>query len=134
MAVLKGWIFDAYLVPQGISLWVIDESGRMHTFLDPWRPRLFVSPSPLLSRLLASCRVAVTTRLTSGKDFFTLAEFPVVEIRVHNPLLYDALVARLEAVPGLGLFNCDIHLVQAYHYERGHLPVKGCSKPMPPGS
>ena len=41
---MKGWLFDAYPVEQGITLWVIDAEGRMHTFLDPWEPRFFVRP------------------------------------------------------------------------------------------
>jgi DNA polymerase elongation subunit (family B) len=126
MPTLHGWIFDAYLIPEGVALWVIDERGRMHQRVDGWQPRLFVGPSPLLDKHLAQNRVPVTTRMTCRKDLFSGTSLAVVEIRVRNPLQYNRFVAGLEAIEGLRLFNCDIHLVQAYHYERGHFPLAKC--------
>src|SRR5476651_39958 len=101
MAKIQGWIFDGYLVAGGISLWIIDESGRMHTALDPWQPRLFAGLSPQLSRFLARSKIPVITRRTERKDFYTLAPVSVLEIRVWNPLQYGGLVIQLEAIEGL---------------------------------
>ncbi|TPW20482.1 MAG: hypothetical protein FD126_1651, partial [Elusimicrobia bacterium] len=35
---LRGWIFDSHAARHGVRLWVLDESGRCHELLDPWRP------------------------------------------------------------------------------------------------
>src|SRR5437016_7656052 len=123
MPTITGWIFDGYPVRQGISVWIIDQDGRMHVALDRWQPRLFVGDSPRLSRFLARNRIPMTTGRTERRDFYTLASVPVVEIRVHNPLAYNRFVAQLEAIEGLTLYNCDLHLVQTWHYERDHFPL-----------
>jgi DNA polymerase elongation subunit (family B) len=120
---ISGWIFDAYLVPEGVALWLINAAGRTHTLLDRWQPRLFVGESPLLSPFLARNKIPVTPRPTERKDFFTGVMRPVIEIRVQNPLHYNDLVKHLESLEGLALFNCDIPLIQAWHYERGHFPL-----------
>jgi DNA polymerase elongation subunit (family B) len=124
--VISGWIFDAYPVAQGISLWVLDEHGRMHTFLDRWQPRLFVQDEPRLSRFLSKTRIAIDQRLVERRDFFTHQPRRVREIRVRNPLQYNDLVNGLQEIENLELFNCDIHPVQSYHYERGHFPLGRC--------
>src|ERR1051326_6650540 len=134
MAKIKGWIFDGYLVSGGVSLWIIDESGRMQTAFDPWQPRLFVKPSPRLASFLSRQKTPLTTRRTERKEFYTLKSIPVLEIRVHDPLLYNRFVMELEAMEGLELYNCDLHLIQAWHYERKHFPLaKGIFETDPHG-
>ena len=41
--IIRGWIFDAYPLLSGMSLWVLDEEGRMHALRDAWEPRFYVS-------------------------------------------------------------------------------------------
>jgi len=123
MQQIKGWIFDGYPVSDGISLWIIDEDGRMHTVRDRWQPRLFAAPCPLLTRFLSRNKIQITTTRTERRDFYSLSTVPVIDIRVHNPLEYNLFVAQLEAIEGLNLFNCDLHLVQTWHYERRHFPL-----------
>ncbi len=120
---IAGWIFDAYLIPVGISLWVMDADGQMHMFHDAWRPRLFALPSFPLTRFLAQSPISISTQMIERKEFFSERSVQVLEIRVHNPLEYNKLNIGLQAIAGIELFNCDIHLVQAYHYERGHFPL-----------
>ena len=36
---ISGWIFDAYPLTSGMSLWILDEQGRMHALRDPWQDR-----------------------------------------------------------------------------------------------
>lgn len=122
MKTLKGWIFDAYLVSEGVGVWIVDELDQMHAVLDVWQPRLYVLPSPLLDSFLKKNRVAVECRMVRRNDFYTGRSMDVVEIRV-NPLEHERFLRALEAVRGLSLFNCDIHLVQAWHFERKHFPL-----------
>ena len=44
--IIRGWIFDAYPLASGMSLWVLDDRGRMHALRDAWEPRFFVSAGP----------------------------------------------------------------------------------------
>jgi len=120
---IPGWIFDAYPTSEGISLWVLDPEGKMHALLDPWQPRLFAQEGPKLERFLARNRIPILERRAERADFFTRRNVPVREIRVKNPLRYNDFVNRIQEVQDLELYNCDIHSVQAYHYERGHFPL-----------
>jgi DNA polymerase elongation subunit (family B) len=120
---ISGWIFDAYPVREGIALWLIDREGRSHVALDDWRPRLFARDGALLNNFLARNRIAIRIQPVVRTDFFTHQPLAVREIRLENPLEYDDFVARIQEVENLDLYNCDIHPVQAYHYERGHFPL-----------
>ena len=66
-----------------------------------------------------SCRWVERVELFSGRSL------PVVEVRV-SPLARDGAVRRLKGL-GLSLYSADIHLVQQYHYERGHFPLALCA-------
>jgi len=120
---IRGWIFDAYPLLNGMSLWVLDEDGRMHALRDAWQPRFFVSAGPSFPASIR--RYPISTRCTpvERKDFFTNRPFPVWEVRVGNLLKYSQLVDTLMRRQDIELFNCDIKLVQAYHYERRHFPL-----------
>src|SRR5262245_31961117 len=120
---IEGWIFDAYPVREGVSLWLIDRDGRSHVALDDWRPRLFARDGSLLRDFLARNRIPIRTQPTVRKDFFTRQPLTVQEIRLENPLEYEDFVARIQEVENLDLYNCDIHQVQTYHYERQHFPL-----------
>src|SRR5437016_2459110 len=119
---ITGWIFDAYPLSGGMSLWVLDENGRMHALRDDWRPRLFVRTdhSDALDQALRRLAIPTRRRLVERRDFFTQGAVAVWELRVENPLQYQTLVNPLMTDERLELFNCDIAVVQAYHYERGH--------------
>src|SRR3954470_23272287 len=105
---IEGWIFDAYPIRDGMCLWLIDREGRSHVALDDWPPRLFAADGPLLSDFLARKRIPIPTPPAVGKDFFSQLPLAVQEIRLENPLEYDAFVARIQEVENLDLYNCDI--------------------------
>lgn len=122
---LEGWIFDAYVEPGGMRLWVIDAEGHHFDFLDPWRPVFHLSGTPaqldgarsLLSAQSypTSCRWTEKTELFSGRPQRVLEiECPAVE--------RDKLVKRLKDLR-VALYDADVHLVQTYHYDRDHFPL-----------
>src|SRR5689334_12180586 len=119
----SGWIFDAYLTAEGISLWIIDEHGQMHTLLDRWTPRFYAQEDPRLARFLAQTPIPHDTQITERQDFFTHQPRQVLEIRARNPLQLETLVNEIQKIANLELFNCDIHPVQSYHYDRQHFPL-----------
>ncbi len=123
LMILRGWIFDAYPLADGIALWILDEDGRMHALRDMWHPRFFVSAGPSFPSSIRRYAIPARCTLVARKDFFSQQSVPVWEVRVGNPLKYAQLVNILMRRPELELFNCDIKVVQAYHYERGHFPL-----------
>src|SRR5689334_22887123 len=117
---IRGWIFDAYPLTSGMSLWILDEQGRMHALRDAWEPRFFVSAGPSFPASIRRYPIYTRCRLIERKDFFTNRAVSVWEVRVANPLKYAQLVDILMRRPDIELFNADIKVVQAYHYERRH--------------
>src|SRR5438445_9906208 len=101
---ISGWIFDAYLTGEGISLWILDQGGKMHALLYRWQPRLFAREGPKLVRFLARNRIPITQRTTEREDFFTHEKVAVREIRVTNPLRYNDFVNKIQEVGNLELF------------------------------
>jgi len=126
--ILEAWLFDAYPEPEGMRVWVIDREGRHRHFLDPWLAALYVSgDESRLSRALAFLRRApFPTRAAAVErtDLFSGKAVPVLEVRVP-PLLRGRAAGELKRM-GLTLHSADIHLVQQYHYDRGHFPLARC--------
>ena len=114
----EGWIFDAYPEEKGMRVWAVGRDGAKQDFLDPWRAAFYVGGGPSLPSF-AQSRWVERVELFSGKTF------RVLEVRVC-PRRRDKLVAQLAAA-GFPLYSADIHLVQAYHYDRGHFPLALCS-------
>ncbi len=120
---ISGWIFDAYPLSSGMSLWVLDNQGRMHALRDAWEPRFYVSAGPSFPASIRRYPVPTRCALVERKDFYSNHVMPVWEVRVGNPLKYGQLVDILMRRADIELFNADIKVVQAYHYERQHFPL-----------
>ena len=74
---IHGWIFDAYPVREGISLWILDAKGQMHTLLDAWQPRLYAKDGARLNDFLSRNRTSIRTQLATRKDIFTRTDITV---------------------------------------------------------
>jgi DNA polymerase elongation subunit (family B) len=118
-----GWIFDVYPVAEGMRVWAILSDGRRVHFLDPWRAPFVVDGADWARArsLLAAVRVDLDVVAREGADLYRETVRPVFEVRVP-PLIHGPLVKKLKRA-GVLLYNADIHLVQNYHYERGHFPL-----------
>lgn len=121
---LEGWIFDAYPEAGGMRVWIVMPDGRRRDFLDAWEPVFHLGGS--LSRLgrAGALLAGQSVRGVDKTELFSGEKRRVLEVRV--PVLErDALVSRLKGLE-LELYDADIHLVQAYHYDRGHFPLARC--------
>jgi len=125
---LEGWIFDAYPEASGMRVWIIGRDGRKRAVLDVWRPAFHLAGTSdqleRAARLLASLSYPTDTRWLEKQELFSGRTLSVLEVRV--PVLErDALVKRLAGME-LPLYDADMHLVQTYHYDRGHFPLALC--------
>jgi len=124
----EGWVFDAYPEREGMRIWIAGRDGRRHSVIDPWRPAFHLAGTTAqlksAARILASLNYPTDTGWVEKQELFSGRMLTVLEVRV--PVLErDALVKRLAGLQ-LPLYDADMHLVQAYHYERGHFPLALC--------
>ena len=124
---MEGWLFDAYPVSGGMRVWVIAADGACRSFVDPWSPAFYAGACGARAALSLAQKAPflVSTAWTEKRELFSGETLPVMELRVP-PLARDALAARLRDAD-VPLYGADIHLVQAYHYERGHFPLARCA-------
>lgn len=126
---LEGWIFDAYPEKTGLRVWIISADGRARNFSDDWRPVFHLAGSKTqLSRACAlfnSLPYPVSCRWVDKTELFLGKTLRVLEVQVPA-LARDKLVLKLKGME-LSLYDADVHLVQTYHYERGHFPLARCA-------
>jgi DNA polymerase II len=138
-----GWIFDVYPTPRGLTIWIIDLSGRSLNFFYPFQPSFFLHGT---ERTLKNAvqwierqHIPVQCEVVQKREFYTNDWISVVSVRTLNPLHYTPLVQALlrqSSVPGEGprkfpstdfreveIYNCDIPLPQLFFYESELFPL-----------
>lgn len=143
MPKLNAWLFDAYpdeggparnalpkargttaLPGGGMRVWAIDEAGRAHSFLDPWRSAFFARGTPAqidAIRAFVGAKPDASCRFVEKRDLFSGESSSMLEISCP-PLRRDKLAAEIQQF-GAVLFDSDVHIAQCYHYDRGHFPL-----------
>lgn len=125
MPPLRAWIFDVSVAEDGMDLWLLDADGCLHKARDLWSARFFVGENvSQAGEAIHRHAPACVTTLTEKFDLFTGMSRTVLEARVPPPA-YAPLTRRLTE-QGNTLFDADIPLVQAYHYDRAHFPLARC--------
>ncbi len=127
MAETDGWLFDAYPDEGGMRAWIAARDGRRFSVLDPWRVPFHVGGDERALRRAAKLALRVPgadVRAAERLELFSGETRRVLRVDAE-PLERDALVRRLSALE-LPLYDGDIHLVQAWHYDRGHFPLASC--------
>lgn len=122
---VEGWVFDAYPEEAGMRVWLVESDGGRRCVLDPWRPAFHVGGDGAqlkrALRLLMRLPYRAGMRWVEKRELFLDRTLRVLEVRVPA-LERDGLVRRL-AAEELPLYDADMHLAQAWHYERGHFPL-----------
>ncbi|TBR21941.1 hypothetical protein EPO15_08980, partial [bacterium] len=124
MTNLRGWLFDAHAARSGVRLWVLDEDGRCHELLDPWRPVVRVAArgdSGARAESLLRARLGRPPEKSARAELFSGELTAVWEARLP-PREQVKLTGELKDL-GCELYDADIHPLQAWHYERGHFPL-----------
>ena len=132
LSCLRGWILDLYPSPEGMVLWLIDETGQAHRMAEPFPMALYVGgPSRALAALehtLAARYPRLRLSRTKRFDIFLDREIEVLEATAPNPLAYRALVRELdEEHPHLAFYNVDLNPALVYGLERGIFPLAYCA-------
>lgn len=125
MRTLDAWIFDAYPEEGGMRVWLAGRDGSRLGVLDPWRPYFHaggtVAQLKSVLKVLAGLPYPVETAPVERTELFSGAALRVLRITVPLPER-DRLVKRLAAME-VPLYDADVHLVQTWHYDRGHFPL-----------
>ncbi len=122
---LTGWIFDAYPDEGGMRVWIITPEGRSVHFLDEWMPRFFTgSHFEDVEAHLRKKSYPVRVARKAKTELFSGQIKPVLEIQV--PIEHYFSLAKEFQDRRVALYDGDIHLAQAYHYDRNHFPLAFC--------
>ena len=132
LSCLRGWILDLYPSPEGMVLWLVDETGQAHRLAEPFPMALYVGGA---SRVLAALEHTLAARyprlrLARAKrfDIFLDREIEVLEATAPNPIAYRALFRELdEEHPHLAFYNVDLNPALVYGLERGVFPLAYCA-------
>lgn len=124
----RGWLFDVYPSPGGITLWVIDENGEQHTAAVPFAPSFFMhiarSDEQRVAALVSRFPCRITLDWVVKRELYSNEEWKVLRVQVHDPLQLKDVVRRLEHhFPHFVFFNSDIPPQQTYLYETGLFPL-----------
>lgn len=127
---VKGWIFDLYPIRDGMALWLMTASGTYIRLLVKYAPFFFAAgPRSSLREVvhkLVKRGIPSSACLTERLNLFSNRLTQVLQVKVHNPLLFHAAVKGSAEVEEVELFNCDIPLPQLYLYETGIFPLAWC--------
>ena len=132
LSCLRGWILDLYPSPEGMVLWLIDETGQAHRMVEPFPMALYVGGA---SRALAALEHTLGARYPRLRlararryDLFLDREIEVLEATAPNPIAYRALFRELdEEHPHLAFYNVDLNPALVYGLERGVFPLAYCT-------
>jgi DNA polymerase II len=138
--IVNGWLIDLYPVPEGMTLWVIDENRQRRRLIDrSFRPCFYaVAPEAQLSalgealkrRMPASCAFVDKCTIWDGRGIRAL------EICLEHPTQFAAAVRFAKrSAPSIQLFNSDLMLPPVYCWSKGVFPLARIEAEVdPPGA
>ncbi len=123
-----GWLFDVYPDEDGVTLWLIDESGEKVRCHWPFLPSFFLhlrdQEEHRAVALGAQSPVPVSFARTSQRELFSNETLPVLKVTVWNALRFREAVRFYEKFfPHFAFFNSDILPSQLFLYESGLFPL-----------
>jgi DNA polymerase-2 len=112
-------------------VWLLTDEGRRLRLLDPFHPAFYLAGPP--SELDAARRVLhrnqspLSVRRVERRELGHENPIPVLEVAVHQPAQFPALVRELiRRFDRLQFFHADVSIPQLYFYERGLFPLARC--------
>ncbi len=129
---VKGWILDLYPSAFGqMSIWIIAENGARIRLIDEFKPKVYVSAEiedldELLTRFFTnrsidSCNFVYKFANPTDIEKSKVLEFTLKDCRAIRFFVYRVLEAG--GYLRCQIHNCDLHVAQAYLYDRGVFPL-----------
>ena len=125
---VKGWLFDLYPSPEGITLWLIGEEGDKHRCRAPFVPCFYLHLPPADRKrvpvLAERCGLSLSVESTTKRELYSNEAWDVVQVNVHDTTRMREAVSFFERLfPHYAFFNSDIPVQQLFLYHHGLFPL-----------
>jgi len=128
MHTITGWLFDLYVIDNGLAIWFIDREGKAHRCTVPYRPSFYLAAHKVREEnvyaVLKRKNINVTITRTEKLELYGGKTMPVLRVSVHNPVHFRRTVKIVETIaPHDALYNTDISVEQLFLYDRDLFPL-----------
>jgi DNA polymerase elongation subunit (family B) len=128
---IHGWFFDAYPIRNGMTVWIIDDQCRAHSFFDPFHPSFYLRLSSQdvqkIPGLVQRLRLPAVVGKERKLELFSNKELEVTKITIPDPLQFNRCVWSLQKYfPHYAFYNSNIPVAQMYLYDRQAFPLAKC--------
>jgi len=118
---ITGWLFDAYATEKGITVWIVDSTGKKYRTQYHFRPLFYLNLSKDEEHFLQSMRKELPSEISlcriEKRDLYSRVMIPVLEVSVHNPLMFQKTVyALLKQFNFYKFYGADIKVMQLFYY------------------
>ncbi len=125
---ITGWLFDAYATEKGITVWFIDVDGKKHKTQYNFRPSFYLNLTKDEEHFLDSIRKSLPSELSlcrvEKRDLYSRAAINVLEVSVHNPLMFQKVVYALaKQFNFYKFYGGDIKTMQLFYYVTQLFPL-----------
>jgi DNA polymerase elongation subunit (family B) len=125
---ITGWLFDAYPTEKGITVWLIDVEGKKHKTVFPFHPMFYVNFNNDEERFLQSMRkqlpCEISLRKVEKKELYSQVVVNVLEVSVHNPMMFQKVVYALtKNFNFYKFYGADIKVIQLFYYTTQLFPL-----------
>ncbi|MFN2298067.1 MAG: DNA polymerase domain-containing protein [Anaerolineales bacterium] len=125
------WILDLYPAPEGMVLWLKDESGRARRAVDSLPMSFYVAGKRdelrAVWREIAGWGKGLRLGRARRFEIHRGREVDLLAVTAPGPLPYRAAVrGALERWPGLSFYNADLDPAMVYSVEHGVFPLAEC--------
>ncbi|MGC8594202.1 MAG: DNA polymerase domain-containing protein [Candidatus Kryptoniota bacterium] len=126
---MKGWLFDIYASPNGMTLWFISETGKRVSAHAPFIPKFYIHIdenkigliTKIASRLGQCCEISKWKEMV---EIYSGQCIKVLEILVKDTMNFSKCVKAFEAeLPYYVFFNTDLSPVQMFLFEKDLFPL-----------
>ncbi|MDP1676746.1 MAG: DNA polymerase domain-containing protein [Bacteroidota bacterium] len=118
---ITGWLFDSYATDKGITVWLVDGNGKKYKTHYHFHPLFYLNLTKDEEHFLQLMRKElpseVSLRRVERRDLYSRVMIPVLEVSLHNPLMFQKTVYTLSKHFNFYKFyGADIKVMQLFYY------------------
>jgi len=126
---IKGWLFDVYPSPSGVTLWFISETGGRISARAPFVPKFYIRidensfalVKKIASRFKGRCKISTWKEMI---EIYSGEFIKVLKVYVNDTINFGKYVKAFEAeLPYYVFFNSDLSPVQMFLFENDLFPL-----------